>query len=242
VVHAGYGFAQERLRLPDFVLADGDFESGSLRNHGVLLGFEFRPTKAWTLTGRYEDCNQNSVELHEITARDARRFESRLRWQRDGSSAELFVRQRQRTNPRASHRDEHTTYGVTLSTGLEDVATVYGSVALLRSDSRTLTNFYFDPDPDPVPTFVGFRGDSRTASAGLRGGAEDVWSWHVDAAWTDTDGSSDVELRDVTAELAVSTWTGGEFGASWRRVDYDESSRAADYQADLLMVFWRQRL
>ncbi len=107
-------------------------------------------------------------------------------------------------------------------------------------DSSTLTNFYFDPDPNPVPTFVGFSGETHTVAGGLQLKPSDRVRWRLDLAYTDTQGSFDVSLMDWRADLGVTVWRGGELGLLYRSIDYDDQNRVDDYDADIVLLYWRQ--
>ena len=48
------------------------------------------------------------------------------------------------------------TYGTTVSAVIAEGIDLSGTYAFTDTDSRTLTNFYFDPDPTPQATVVGF--------------------------------------------------------------------------------------
>ena len=98
-------------------------------------------------------------------------------------------------------------------------------------DSRTLTNFYFDPDPNPVPTYVGFDGTTNTITGGLDLRPDDHIRWRFNGAFTDTDGSFDVRLFDWQSDFSVEVWKGGEAGVNFRYLDYDEQGSSDDYDA-----------
>ena len=77
-------------------------------------------------------------------------------------------------------------------------------------DSRTLTNFYFDPDPTPQPTLVGFDGETHTVSSGLGLRPDASVRWYLDGVYTDTRGTFDVSLLEVDGDSFEVIGTGGD--------------------------------
>ncbi len=130
--------------------------------------------------------------------------------------------------------------GVNGSLYNEDGLDLFASYVFNDMESRTLTNIFFDPDPTPVPTFVGFTGETHTLTSGLtlRPSARVRWQW--DLAYTTTDGSFDVTLLDWRAELGITVWKGGELGLLYRNVDYRDQNQLDDYDADIVLLYWRQ--
>src|SRR5262249_47383708 len=109
-----------------------------------------------------------------------------------------------------------------------------------RTDSSTLTNFYFDPDPDPVPTVVGFTGDTNAVSLSLTLHPSSNVTWTLTGGYAATTGSFDVALLDWRADLRWQVTRKGATGVEFRQVRYDEEGRADDYSAELVFVYWRQ--
>jgi hypothetical protein len=238
----GYGWSREWLRVPDLEAGDNDFVSGLIRDDGYLVGMEVRPSREWKLSAEYRDFGQSGPELYEIVEDRSQGASGRLRYQVERFSAETFVKYRHRSNDLTPARLESFTTGLTASVQPADGMDLHGSYVLNDIDSRTLTNFYFDPDPTPVPTFVGFDGQTHTVSAGIGLRPDAAVLWHFDGVYTDTTGSFDVSLLDWQAGVVVTVFPGGEAGFDLRYVDYEDQSGTDDYDAVIAMVYWRQRL
>jgi hypothetical protein len=240
LISLGYGFSREWLNLPDLQPGDGDFDRGSFKNDGFLAGLVFKPDKHWSLTGRFSDYGQKGIELQELDQNDERQAEGRLRYRRDVGQAQIWVKHRHSSNQSSRFHYESNSYGVSASLQPRDDFDFFGSFSYTETDSRTLTNFYFDPDPNPLPTYVGFDGDTRNFSGGLRIEPSAGVHWLADLTYTDTNGSFDVRLLDMRFEFGVQVLPGGEWGLQYRRVDYQDESRVDAYEADLILLFWRQ--
>lgn len=238
----GYGFSREALHVPDLEAGDGDFEKGTLRSDGLLFGARFKPTKELRFDLQARTFGTGGSQLHELTQDEQRSLSAKARYTEKTWHAETFWKTTQVKNDRVHYLNDATTFGVsgglTFTEQLElDAGWVYADL-----NSRVLTNFYFDPDPNPVPTFVGFKGDTHT----LTGGA----TWHAcrgvevrgSGAYTTTNGSFDLDTWDWRIDGRYEVLPGGEIGVMFRRLDYSEGSHADDYDAKLLMIYWRQRI
>lgn len=236
----GYGFAREWLRVPDLEAGDADFRRGLARDDGVLASATWRLDGHWTLQGELRDFGQDGVLLHELAPESSRQAAGSLGW-RDGSwHGTAFVRHRRNENDTSRHRTETFTTGVT--GGLQRGGLgLQGGYTFARIDSRTLTNFYFDPDPSPRPTFVGFRGDTQTVTGTLTAEPSADVRWQFGAAWTTTTGDFDVTLLDWHADLR---WLvrppGGSLGLEFRQLRYDDQDGRDDWGAELVFLYWRQ--
>lgn len=238
----GYGFEREQLRLPDLEAGDGDFLRGEIRNDGVLAGASWRPDAHWTVRGTLRDFGQNGVQLTELAEDRSRAASGEVRYRTRAWTLATFLKHRRRENDVSSTHYDSTTIGVSGSLQLDEHSDLHGSWTHVDLDSRTLTNFYFDPDPNPVPTFVGFDGDTQSFSTGVLLAPDERVRWRVDGAFTTTRGSFDVDVLDLRTEMTVRLFERSEVGVRVRWVDYEEAGRADDYDAVLTLVYWRQRL
>ena len=235
---AGYGWSNEDLTVPK--LDNADFHSGRIRTDGVLLGAAFRPDDHWTLGASLRNFGQSGIQLHDIVEDESRLAELQLRHRRDSWQAQAWARHRRRANDISSMRNETSSAGISGSWNSNDSFDLHTSYVFSDIDSRTLTNFYFDPDPDPVPTFVGFDGQTHTVIAGIGFSPTDRIRWRLDAAYTDTSGSFDIGLLDWRSDLSVTVGYGGEAGVILRQVDYDEQGDD-DYGSFMTFIYYRQR-
>lgn len=242
LLSAGYGWSHEYLKVPDLESGDNDFRSGMLRSDGVLLGGEWRPDKHWVIGADHRQFGQNGLKLDEIVEDSTQRSSGRVRFKADDFWIETFVRRSQGENDVALTRHDAVSTGVTANLQRGEDLDLYASWIVSDIDSRTLTNFYFDPDPNPVATYVGFDGTTNTISAGLGLRPGERVRWRFDSSLTDTEGSFNVRLLDCQSDLSVKMTEGGEAGVLLRYVDYDEAGGSDDYDAALTLVYWRQRL
>jgi len=242
LLSAGYGWSREYLKVPDLESGDDDFRAGVLRSDGVLLSAEWRPDGRWVLGAHHRQFGQNGLKLDELVDDSTRRSSARVRYKADSYWLEAFVRRSQGENDVALTHHDSVSTGITASAQRSDRLDLFASWVISDIDSRTLTNFYFDPDPNPVATYVGFEGKTNTISAGLGLRPGERVRWRFDGALTDTEGSFDVRLLDWQTDLSVKITDGGEAGINLRYVDYDEAGGSNDYDAALTMIYWRQRL
>ena len=133
---------------------------------------------------------------------------------------------------------------VTFTTGVNprDDLDLYVSYVYSDYDNRTLTNFYFDPDPNPVPTIVGYKGDSSTYYLGATLKPSADVTWRADASYTDVNGSFDVDILDWRVDLRVRVTDRGSVGVEVRQVDYEESGGIDNSDAVMTFIYWRQEL
>ena len=242
LLSGGYVFSRENLAVPDLESGDNDFVRGLVRDDGGIAGIEWRPDSHWVLGADYRHVGQDGAELHELVAQDARFAKGRVRFQGDDFWIEVFAADRQRENDVSGSRYESLSTGVTASLQRGEHLDLYSSWVFSDIDSRTLTNFYFDPDPNPQPTIVGFDGTTHTVTAGLGFRPDEVVRWRFDGVYTETDGSFEVRLFDWRGDVSVEVFPGGEAGVQFRHVDYDEAGSLDDYDAVITMVYWRQRI
>lgn len=242
LLSGGYGWAREDLTIPDLEVGDDDFTSGLLRSDGFLAGFEWRPDGHWLIGAEHRQFGQNGPQLYNIVADSSEGTKARIRYTGDRFWLETFYQRKQRENDIAlMHYEGHTT-GVTGSVQPHDALDIHASWVWNDIDSRTLTNFYFDPDPNPIPTYVGFHGTTYTVTAGVGVTPDERVRWRFDGALTDTNGSFDVRLLDWQSDLSVKVFEGGEAGVLFRYLDYTQQGAGDDYDAALTLVYWRQRL
>jgi hypothetical protein len=237
----GYGFSREWLEVPDLQSGDQDFLSGLTQTDGLLAAFAWKPDAHWKLRGGYRGYGSSGLYLHEISEDEVHESNLALGHRRDSWSSELFVKDRRYSNDISRTRNETTTAGLNLGLHPHEDLTLHASYVIAWIDGRTLTNFYFDPDPTPVPTYVGFEGETHTVVAGLSFKPCARLTWRLDGLYTATDGSFDVDLYDWQTDLAARLIERGEAGINVRSVDYEEASGLDDYQAVLITVYWRQR-
>jgi hypothetical protein len=238
-VTLGFGGAWQWLRVPDLEAGDNDFLSGFTRDKGLLGGVTWRPAPGWKAVVRGRDFGQDGLALHELVDDSHRELHGSLGWQGTTLRVEPFATFRRSSNDIAQYRRDADIYGVTAGAraGTLDLSASY---SWSHVDAHSLTNFYFDPNPNPFPTVVGFLGDTQTFTANLQAEPSAGVHWEIGAVWTTTSGGYDVTLADWHVDLRLQLHKHSATGVDYRQVHYSEAGGAGDYDAQLLFVYWRQ--
>ena len=236
----GYGFCREQLRVPDLQPQDPlDYRTGHRRDDGVLADARWRFCSEWTLRTDLRLFGADGVPLHELTPERARTVGASLAYQSGAIHANASLRHRRSENDTSRHHLDSFaaggSFGVTAGSSSLDAS--YG---FARSDVRTLTNFYFDPDPTPAPTLVGFHGDTHTLSATLATSPAPSLRAELAAAFTATTGSFDVRTLDWRVGLHWAATARGTVGAELRDLRYHDAGGGDDFHAAMLWLSWRQ--
>lgn len=238
----GYGWSQEHLKVPDLDTGDTDFRKGLIKSDGVMGGFDWRPDEHWTLRLEGRDFGNSGVQVTPLNQDRRRRLLARVRYKQDGFWTETGYRHERARNHVSDHRDEVNTVSFTTGLTPRRDLDVYLSYVYSNYDNRTLTNFYFDPDPNPVPTIVGYEGDSSSYYLGATLKPSADVTWRADASFTDVNGSFDVDILDWRVDLRVRVTDRGSVGIEVRQVDYQEAGGSDNYDAVMTFVYWRQEL
>ena len=161
-----------------------------------------------------------------------------LDWRRDTNRASLFARHRHNDNDISEYRLDAFSTGINGS-GEAGPTSVFASYTYANTDSQVRTNFYYDPDPDPVPTLVGFDGETHTWNATMHCKVQDHLRVELTGTMTRTVGSFDVDTFDARCGLLWQCSSNGAAGIEWRHVSYADQNEVDDFSADLIYVFWR---
>ncbi|MBK8979987.1 MAG: hypothetical protein IPM29_29155 [Planctomycetes bacterium] len=237
----GYGFQRDFLRVPRLDPGSPDFVEGTAYDHGLLAGIAWRPDEAWSLGAQYEGYARSGALLHELEEDDAQRV--RVDVERRGEWSRVHAGYRgERASRRIADHDRQRD-SVTLDGSLTPAdgdLELLASWTFIRSESRTLTSFWFDPDPDPVPTIVGFTGDTHVGALGLDWRPRDDLGIRIDVAAASTRGSFDVDSFDVRAAIDWRLTEGGSAALTARQIAYHEAGGRDDYDATIIVLAWRQ--
>jgi hypothetical protein len=239
----GYGFSREWLRVPDVDPLDPlAYRSGRQRDDGVMADVHWRPAAGWTARAEIRDYATDGALLHELTPERARQVAASVQVQGQRARSSVFVRHRRNENDIAQHRLDAITAGLTAGLDLVTGLALSATYTFARTDMRTLTSFYFDPDPNPAPTIVGFQGDTNTVTSGLQIAPSADVRWNLSGAWTDTRGDFDVTTLDWRCDLRL--LLAGErsaVGTEFRCSRYEAEGGLRDWDARSLFVYWQQR-
>lgn len=239
----GYGFAREWLRVPDVDPLDPNaYRSGSQDDSGFLADAHWRPIAGVTARAEFRDYATDGALLHELTPERARQVAGSVQVTGRHSRASVFARHRRNENDFADHRLDALTAGATGGFDLATGLALSTSYTFARTDMRTLTSFYFDPDPNPAPTIVGFQGDTHTITGGLQLSPSADVRWNFLGAWTDTRGDFDVMTLDWRCDLRL--LVAGErsaVGTEFRCTSYEAEGGLRDYDARSVFLYWQQQ-
>ena len=237
----GWGWSQEKLRLPDLESGDNDFVRGTVVEDGFILGAHWRPDAHWSARGRYRDFGQGGLQLHEITDNHTRQAEGEVKYAKDSLWYQFGVKNRRSQNPIADSRTANTSY--TLSGGYapsEDFRW-HASYTLADVNSRTRTNFYFAPSPTPVSTLVGFKGETHTVHGGLDWSITEKLRAALLGSYTTVHGDFELDMYHWSIDLSRPL-ARGDVGIRLEQVDYHESGNPDDYDAWMTYLYLSTRL
>jgi len=239
---AGYGWSEEHLKVSDLETGDADFVKGLIKTDGGVFGLDWRPDEHWTVRFEGRDFGDSGVQVTPLAQDRRRRLHSRVRYKCPGFWTETSYKYERAKNHVSDHRDEVNVVTFTTGVNPRDDLDLHVSYVYSDYDTRTLTNFYFDPDPNPMPTIVGYDGDSSTYYFGATLKPSADVTWRADASYTDVNGSFDVDILDWRVDLRVRVTDQGSVGVEVRQVDYEETGGADNYDAVMTFVYWRQEL
>jgi hypothetical protein len=233
----GWGWSQEKLRVPDLEPLDADFSRGTVVENGYIVGANWRADAHWTVKTLYRDFGQGGLQMHEVVDRRTRGVRSSLGYRDDTLWCEFGVDHFRSQNPVSSSRTARTAY--TLSAGYTPDADLnwHGSYTLSDTDSRTRTNFYFDPSPTPVSTVVGFQGESQTVNTGLDWQISDRVRSSLFGAYTTVHGDFELDMYHWGIDLAWLIEQRGSVGIRVEQMDYHEAGNPDDYDAWMTYIY-----
>jgi hypothetical protein len=239
---AGYGFARENLRLPDLETGDQDFESGRIDTDGVIAGALWKPSKRWTLALDFRGFGMGKTQLNETSPDMGMTWKERVRYGGDGWSVELVGRHRHVENDKSDTRVDSNSASILLVLEPSETFSMHFSQTEIWVDSTALTNFYFAPDPTPVPTRVGFDGRTDTSVLGFVLRPFMRLAWTNDVSFTNADGDFDVNFLHVLSDIRYELSSHADLGLEGRAIHYsDEVAPSRDYDALIGMLYARLR-
>lgn len=241
-ITGGWGWSQEKLRLPDLSLGDPDITSGTVIERGYLSNIIWRPTAHWSVHGHYRDFGQGGMQLTDIVDHHTRGAGSELKY-RDGSRwFSLKARHRRSQNPVADSRTSNDTYTLSGGYSVDESLHSHLSYNLAQINSRTRTNFYFSPSTNPTSTLVGFHGESHSASGGLDWQATERLQCSLQASYTKVQGDYELDLYNWSADASLQLTPRSSGGLKIDQIDYREASNPDDYSAWSVLFYVTTKL
>ncbi len=236
----GFGGSRESLSVPSLDLNDpNDYRSGTVRDRGLVAGFDWRFADNWRLRGDLRDFGQDGVYLNELAPEKARVVSGNLSYSQKTLRAATFFKHRYIDNQVSDHQLDYYATGLHLGVTKNSLS-LDADYTFAHTDTSTLTNFYFDPDPTPRATYVGFVGDTHTVATTFAIEPSAGLHWELTAVWTDTIGSTDLGTMDWRAGMRVDVVINGAAGVEYRQINYREDGSSDNYEANLLWLYWRQ--
>lgn len=236
ILSGGWGWSQQKLAVPDLEPGDNDFRRGTIVESGFTAGAQWRPDARWTVKARYRDFGQGGVQLHPIMDNHTRGVRSSLGYRKEALWWEAGVNHFRSQNYVADSRTARTAYTLSGGYAPSEEFSWHGSYALSDINSRTRTNFYFDPSPTPVSTLVGFRGESHSLNSGLEWRLNQAFHASLFGSYTTVSGDFDLDLYHVGVDLAM-LLPQGKFGVRVESMDYSEQTNPDDYDAWMVFVY-----
>lgn len=241
-VSGGWGWSQEKLSLPDLSTDDDDITTGTVVEKGYLGNVVWRPTAHWSLRGHYRDFGQGGIQLTEIVDHHSRSTGGELKYTDGDAWVSLATRHRRSQNPVSDSRTNTTSYTLSSGYAVSESISSHLSYNLAQLDSRTRTSFYFNPSTTPVPTLVGFKGESHTAAGGLDWLATERLRLALLASYTTVQGDFELDLYNWSADASLQLTDRARAGVRIEQVDYHEASNPDDYSAWSAFVYISTKL
>ena len=243
-LYGGYLYGRQYLSLPDLQPGDADYGSGHLTWHGPYAGIEGGLSEHWSflLDARVDDTGGRTPT--ETQLESGYRFLGRLRrgLPEDGA-LEFFASYRNLENDLASTKRVQETYGASLTWTPWGEALIAASGSWSRIDATSLSTFYFAPSTTPVPTRVGFAGESTLAELSFDCPLATRLRFRSLFSLSYSSGSLSSSLWLSENELVYDVVEQASVGLALQFYRYDDRDAAYDddYDADVGMLFGELR-
>jgi len=236
-----YHFAWQYVSAPDFEATDRDFRAGSYRSSGPSLSLLMKDKDSpWTIRARYALVEGAGTEVTETRIDRGQR--GRLVIERkiaEQSRLRLYGSIRRDRNPISATKRYQDAFGLSARVAEKESLAVELSLSWRHIEASSLSNFYFAPSTTPVPTRVGYRGESLLSELLFEYGKVEALRFETRLSYQRNVGSSassffSIESRALHA-LAEKLRAGLGVAA------YDSSERsgpaADDYDARVFTLF-----
>jgi hypothetical protein len=157
----GYGYSHQKLQLPDLELGDQDFRSGSLERHAPEGSLIWNPREGMRLRLRAEGLATGGAKPTETQPElgSRIRFDLRKKWEKD-QNLTLFAAFDRRSNNLSSTERRSDRFGISGAWNPVSETRIQCSSSWTKTRNRSLSTFFFAPSTTPIPTLVGYRGQT----------------------------------------------------------------------------------
>ena len=239
-IDVGYGFLEQRLLLPDLEPGDFDFHSGTLSSHGPNLSLDWRPDNDWSFSAAIDYLATGGKTPTETEPDQGIRAKAKIRHKlADSSWFEVNGSWDRRENDLSSTERDRQVYGGALSLSPWDGAQLETRGNWSRIHSRTLSTFFL-PAPTPVPTFVGFRGESTVFEIELETELNGPLHSSIRASYQRSTGSFASSLFQFEESVSYKLSDELQFGLTLRRLDFDDRKSSLDDYATTVWFLWAE--
>lgn len=173
----GYSYSHQKLQLPDLEPSDSDFRSGSLERHAPEGNIAWKPHEGTRLRLRILGLASGGAKPTETQAElgSRLRLDLRQKWEKD-QNLTVFAAWDRRSNNLSSTERRRDAYGISGTLIPVGKTRLHGATSWTKTRNRTLSTFFFAPSTTPIPTLVGYRGQTLLSEleleAPLGGGVE----------------------------------------------------------------------
>ncbi|HHI78645.1 MAG TPA: hypothetical protein ENK02_01550 [Planctomycetes bacterium] len=164
----GYSYSRQTLHLPDLEVGDSDFRSGNLERHAPQGSLIWRPREGTRLRLRVEGLASGGARPTETQPELGTRvrIDLRRKWEKDQNFS-LFAAFDRRSNNLSSTERRRDSYGFSGAWLPFGKTRINLASSWSKTRNRTLSTFYFAPSTTPVPTLVGYRGQTLLSELNL---------------------------------------------------------------------------
>ncbi|MEZ5989134.1 MAG: hypothetical protein R3F30_08430 [Planctomycetota bacterium] len=197
-----YAYVHQDLTLPDLEAGDPDFTSGKLDEHGPGLELDWRPRDGSRFRLRAEGLATAGPTPTETQPENGGRVRLQVAQKvREGLEVDLDGVIDRRTNSSSDTSRNVAGLGGGFRYATDEQTSIDLRAHWVRHDTRTLSNFYFAPSTTPVPTIVGYQGETWTLTGELERRLGERWTGRLLASWQRLVGDLAQRFIELRADL-----------------------------------------
>jgi len=238
-VEAGYRYLFEHLEVPDLEPGDANFSSGDLATFGPVAGVLVRPDENYRISLRYDYADRSGITptRTQPDLGQSLKLKVRRKLENDGY-AELFTSYIDQSNSVSSTDREVQTYGGTLGMTPYESASLRASVRWSKIVATSLSTFFYAPSVTPVPTTVGYRGETLLGDFEFETKIGPRLRSVSRFAIQHTTGSLPAQFVQAEQDVRYQVQERFDVGVEFQYFDYNEPNVAGDeYDAYVTMLY-----